>query len=94
MYVRIWIHHYDVMMTSNNVTVSIRVYQDGTNDEYTILCNSSGPIKSGFRVIEGGGLRSMSPLSQIFYTALAQRLTCGVIPGVLCDFSFRCLWMG
>ena len=43
---------------------------------------------------EGGSEACHLFLRYVTVTAIAQRLTCGVIPGVLCDFSFRCLWMG
>lgn len=41
-------------MPSNKIIVSIRLYHKTVaNDKEINLCNSSGPIKSGFKVIEG-----------------------------------------
>ena len=44
---------YDVIMTLNNVIVSIKLSLD------VILCNFGYPIKRGFEVIEDGGGRSL-----------------------------------
>ena len=41
-------------MTSNYVTVAIKLCLDVGND-YIILCNFGGHVMSGFKVIQGGG---------------------------------------
>ena len=59
--------------------MSFKVHQDVGNDEYIILCNFGGRG----RVSEACHLRYVT--ASVKY---AQRLSCGVIPGVLCHFSF------
>ena len=82
-------------MTSNNVIGSIRIYQDVAmmNKPFcVILVALSKAVLTSWK--EGGSEACQLFLRYVTVTAIAQRLTCGVISGVLCDFSFRCLWMG
>ena len=76
-----YVFGFNIMTSRRHQITAIRIHQDVANDEYIILCNSRGPIKSGFKVIEGGGSESCQ-LFLRYVIAFAQRLTCDVIPGV------------
>ena len=55
---------YDVIMTLNNVIVSIKLSLE------VILCNFGYPIKRGFEVIEDGGGRSLQAKKSLVWIGL------------------------
>ena len=48
------IQQYDVIMTSDYPTVSIKLLPEVGGDEYIIVCHFGDRRMSGFEVIEGG----------------------------------------
>ena len=52
--------NYDVIMTSDYVTVSIQFSPKYENDEYVVVCSIFGPGMSGFRVINS---KAFSPVT-------------------------------